>query len=132
MKFAVVGSRTITDYKIVKNILDEHNISTIISGGAKGIDQLAERYANEKNLEKIIYLAKWDEFGRGAGMVRNTEIIKDADEVVAIWDGTSKGTENSINLAKKLNKPLYLYTVKDEQILKPCIKNHNNAIDALF
>lgn len=132
MKFAVVGSRTITDYKIVKNILDEHNISTIVSGGAKGIDQLAERYADEKNLEKIIYLAKWNEFGRGAGMVRNAEIIADADEVIAVWDGTSKGTEHSINLAKKMNKPLYLYTVKDEKILKQCIKNLNNAAEALF
>jgi hypothetical protein len=109
MKFAVVGSRNITDYEYVVNILKQYEISHIVSGGANGIDSMAEQYANEHNIPTTIYKPDWKKYGRGAGFVRNKQIIDDSDCVIAIWDGVSKGTKNSIDHAKKQNKQLFIW-----------------------
>lgn len=105
-KLAVVGSRTITDYNIVKELLDKQkdNISLIVSGGAKGVDILAEQWANENGISVKVFIAEWDKYGKRAGFIRNKEIIEECDVCLAIWDGISKGTEHSINLAKSMNK----------------------------
>ena len=48
----VAGSRTFTDYELMKSKLDKllinHNDVVVVSGGARGADTLAERYAKEK------------------------------------------------------------------------------------
>lgn len=105
---AIIGSRNFNDYDLVKGICDtvrnKYNITHIVSGGAKGADTLGERYADLNNLKKIIYLPDWAKHGKSAGFIRNKEIIRDADFVIAFWDGVSKGTQHSINLAKSTNK----------------------------
>ena len=40
--------------------------STIISGGAKGMDQAAEQYAKENNIPLRVHLPEYQKFGRGA------------------------------------------------------------------
>lgn len=108
MKLAVVGSRDFNDYDLLKTKLDQINervkITLIISGGARGADSLAERWANEHKVETKIFYPDWDKYGKKAGFLRNEQIIKYCDAVVAFWDGKSKGTEHSINLAKVNNK----------------------------
>ena len=111
MKVAVVGSRGFNDYARLCKKLDYvtaefGKIEKIISGGAKGADSLAARYADEKNIDKEIFYPEWDKYGKSAGMIRNELIIKDADIVVAMWDGVSKGTKNSISLAVQQKKRL--------------------------
>ena len=59
-------------------------------------------------MQKKIYLLEWDKYGKKAGPIRNELIIKDADNIIAFWDGESRGTLNSINIAKRLNKKLNL------------------------
>ncbi len=106
---AIVGSRGFKDYALLCASVDEYIKSlepydvnvTIVSGGAAGADTLAERYADENNCKKLIFLAEWKKYGRAAGIVRNKDIINAADTVIAFWDGKSKGTNNSIDLAKK-------------------------------
>jgi hypothetical protein len=103
MKIAVIGSRKFNDYLLLKSELDKiPNIETIISGGAKGADILAEQYAIENNIELIVFKADWARYGRAAGPIRNKEIINASDYVVAFWDGKSKGTLSSINIAKNI------------------------------
>ena len=102
MKLAVVGSRGFSDYDLLKSRLDEEkDITEIISGGAIGADRLAEQYAAEKNIPTTIFKPEWGKHGKAAGMIRNKDIICAADKVIAFWDGKSKGTENSINIAQK-------------------------------
>ena len=50
MKVAVVGSRSINSYEVVKAILSQYKFIQVISGGAKGVDTLAEQYSEESNL----------------------------------------------------------------------------------
>jgi predicted Rossmann fold nucleotide-binding protein DprA/Smf involved in DNA uptake len=116
MKIAVVGSRSLNNYQLVKSILEQYTFTQIISGGAKGIDTLAERYSDELGLMKpLVILPDWKRYNRGAGAVRNREIVDTADFVVAIWDGESKGTKISINYAKKINKPIFVWLINNSQ-----------------
>ena len=110
MKLAVVGSRTFNDYKLLKEKIDEINketpIKKIVSGGAIGADKLGEFYAQENHIKTKIFIPDWKKYGRGAGIIRNEDIVKKSDHVIAFWDGKSKGTLSSINLAKKYDKIL--------------------------
>lgn len=110
-KLAVVGSRSITDYSFIKRLLDRKldSIECIISGGARGVDTLAERWANENRIPIKVFPADWDRWGKRAGYIRNETIIKECDICLAIWDGQSKGTLHSVNLCKKYKKPHLLF-----------------------
>ena len=109
MKLAVVGSRTFSDFKYLKKILEFHTCTQIISGGARGADLLAQQYAAEKGIAYKEFLPDWEHEGKKAGMLRNIQIVDACDEVVAFWDGTSKGTANTIKLAEKAGKSVYKY-----------------------
>ncbi len=109
MKLAVIGSRTFTDFKYLSKILQFHECTQIISGGARGADSLAKQYAAEKGISYIEFLPDWDNQGRKAGIFRNIKIVDAADEIVAFWDGKSKGTAHSLELAEEAGKPVYKY-----------------------
>jgi len=108
MKLAIVGSRTFTDYELLEEIIlanyDIGSIEQIISGGAGGADTLAEKFSDKYKIPKLIFKPDWKLYGKKAGLIRNDLIIGNADEVIAFWDGISKGTQYSINFAKKNNK----------------------------
>ena len=112
MKVAVVGSRGFNDYLKLSGVLDKiHSvkpITLIVSGGAVGADSLAETWAEESGIEKLIFKPDWKKYGKKAGFIRNTQIVENADSVVAFWDGESRGTKNSIDTANKLDKPLFI------------------------
>lgn len=78
----------------------------IMSGTANGADKLGEQYAGLKHLKVRRYPAKWDEYGKRAGMIRNEQMAKYCDAVVVFWDGESRGSQHMINIALKLKKPL--------------------------
>jgi len=105
MKLLVAGSRSITDEYAVIKILAPHreNISLLITGGAKGVDQLAENWADYWHIPtKIIEPAWRDMFGNydpQAGHKRNSEMLKMCDKVIVIWDGESAGTLDTISKA---------------------------------
>ena len=108
MKVAVIGSRGFDNYETVKNILSKFKITLLVSGGAIGADTLGERYAKENNIETKIFLPDWKKHGKIAGFLRNTDIIENADLVIAFWDQKSKGTKDSIDKANKLNKEILI------------------------
>lgn len=105
-RVAVIGSRDFDDYDLLSSTLNELDFDVVVSGGARGADKLGEKYAEEHNKEKLIFLAEWNKYGKVAGYIRNQEIIDNCDEVVAFWDGRSPGTRHSIKLAKKKNIPV--------------------------
>ncbi len=113
MRYAIIGSRTCTSRKFVFPALDKilHLGDIIVSGGAKGADFLAEEYAEQKDFTVVVYKAMWDLYGKSAGFKRNVQIIDDADEVIAFWDGKSKGTKHSLGLAKQARKPIHLFWI---------------------
>ena len=113
MILAVVGSRTFTNYELFKAELDHYrNITRIISGGAKGADVMARRYAKENDITIREYIPNWSQYGKNAGYKRNVFIIDDAEQLLAFWDGSSKGTRHSIDLAYKRGIPVRIIDTK--------------------
>jgi hypothetical protein len=110
MKVAVIGSRDFNDYEEVKQTLSTIKITLLVSGGAKGADSLGERYAKEHNIETKIFLPDWEKYGKKAGFLRNTDIINEAELIIAFWDGQSKGTKDSIDKAFKSEKKILIIT----------------------
>ena len=57
MKIAVIGSRDFNDKERLFSILDKnyYKIEMIISGGAKGADELGRLYAQERGFPCMIY-----------------------------------------------------------------------------
>jgi hypothetical protein len=111
MKVAVIGSRTFDDYELVKETLSTFTISLLVSGGAKGADSLGERYANENNITTLIFKPDWKKHGPAAGPIRNTDIVNNADTIIAFWDCESRGTKDSITKAEKLGKQVIIIKI---------------------
>ena len=120
----VSGSRGISDYQSFADKLD-HLLSEveqwdihIITGDAKGVDEMARRYAEERGYELHTFYAWWNEHGKTAGFNRNLSMFKFLIEnfqhpgCFAMWDGQSHGTKHAINLAKYWKVPLRISTFK--------------------
>lgn len=104
MTAAIVGGRNFFDKQKMIEVLSSYNIEKVVSGGASGADTLAAVYANENNLQLIEYLPEWSKYGKMAAYIRNEKIVQAADMVIAFWDGKSKGTKMTIDLAGKYKK----------------------------
>ena len=83
MKIAVIGSRNLR-VDISKYI--PAGTTEIISGGARGIDTLAEKYADENNIPKLIFKPEYEKYGKSAPLRRNKTIVEKSDIVVAICE----------------------------------------------
>ena len=107
MKIIIAGGRTFNNYDLLTQSCDKAlSLQTeveIVSGTANGADKLGEKYAKEKGYSVKQFPAEWDKHGKSAGYIRNEEMAKYADALIAFWDGKSKGTKHMIDLAKRYN-----------------------------
>ena len=108
MKIGIIGSRGFNNYTLVEEVMSEYldKAQFVVSGGAKGADTLGERWGRENNKETLIFKPEWDKYGKRAGFIRNQDIVKNSDMVIAFWDGSSKGTKSSIDLCTKFGIPV--------------------------
>lgn len=104
MKLMVAGSRSISDFDLAPYIPEE--VTLIISGGARGIDRLAEEYADAHGLSKLILRPQYNRYGKAAPLRRNVQALEAADRVLVIWDGASRGTAYTIKQAEARGKPI--------------------------
>lgn len=113
VRVAIVGSRGFPKLDLVRNYVagyeDWSPQPVIVSGGAPGVDSVAEMVAKRVGLKTRIILPNWNKYGKGAGFRRNAEILANADRVVAFWDGLSKGTLHTIQLAAELGMPIKVF-----------------------
>lgn len=116
-KIGIIGSRrrnSIQDYAEIKN----HFLNTlspkgdtIISGGCpKGGDRFAEILAKTYSIPITIYKANWKKYGKSAGFIRNTDIAKESDILIAcVAPDRTGGTENTIKKFKKFHPDGKIY-----------------------
>ena len=128
----IAGSRSFNDYELLReqclSILQEkmrtHRV-VIVSGHARGADSLGERFANEFRLPFELHPAKWRLLGKAAGMVRNAEMAKCSDALIAFWDGESRGTRHMISFARKRGLEVSVINTT----LKNWIDNNNQTTE---
>lgn len=112
MKVAIVGSRDYPDLDAVRAYVRALPLGTVVvSGGADGVDKEAVSEARSRfGMGWQEFLPNWAKYGARAGAVRNAEIVAFADRVVAFWNGTSKGTKITIDMARRAGKPCEVVT----------------------
>ena len=128
----IAGSRSFNDYVLLReqclSILQEkmrtHRV-IIVSGHARGADSLGERFAKEFRLPFELHPAKWRLLDRAAGMVRNAEMAKCSDALIAFWDGESRGTRHMISFARKRGLEVSVINTT----LKNWIDNNNQTTE---
>lgn len=101
----IAGSREFTNYELLcercDTLLANRPDAVVISGAARGADQLGERYARERGLGLVQLPADWDAHGKRAGYLRNVAMAEKAQALIAFWDGKSRGTEHMIRIARE-------------------------------
>lgn len=125
LRVIIAGSRDFNDFpklmnscidilfKVTKQNKDLDKIR-IVSGTARGADQLGEQYAKIAGYEVSRFPADWEGLGKRAGYVRNAEMAKFAvaDDnygvLIVFWDGKSKGTKHMIDLAEKYGLEVHI------------------------
>jgi len=132
MKLGITGSRSITQFDFMpyfmmkdkdfrafcrKYGLGRRRITKVITGGAKGIDMLAFRTAESIGIRNRQFLPDRKKFpGKmvlKAFQERNRQIVDSCDVLLAVWDGKSHGTKNTLAYAQRVNKPAFLIQVTD-------------------
>jgi len=125
MKILITGSRTATDYPTLKlaietaaafaalnlaNYVETMKPELILHGGAKGADQLAQRYADAHNLPTEVLRPDYKKYyHKVAPLHRNTELVAKADIVIAYYATNRKrkgGTWDTAQKAIIVGKPL--------------------------
>jgi hypothetical protein len=112
MRIIIAGSRNVTDDQVrfaLNNCLWLGFASAIVSGGARGADLFGEEWAKEQSIDIHRYPADWEKHGKRAGPLRNELMSKNAEGLIAIWDGKSRGTNNMIELAKTRGLRIFVY-----------------------
>jgi hypothetical protein len=114
LRIAVVGSRDFADLGRVRRFVQTLPAGIIlVSGGARGVDRCAAAAARVRGLRCVEYFADWDRDGRhDAGRIRNEQVVRHSDRMVAFWDGRSTGTHDAISRARQLRRPLTIYRLR--------------------
>lgn len=121
MRIIVAGSREIPEdmyYNLaIKLMIRLHYLhtdprfgkrpTTIISGRARGADQMGEKVASFMGIPIEEFPADWKRHGKAAGPIRNEEMANEADGLIVVWDGESRGTLNMIGHMEKRKLPIH-------------------------
>lgn len=111
MRVVVCGSRDGISESLVRNRMCELPDGTeVISGGARGADRTAEKYARALGFKVRVFMADWDRHGKVAGFLRNQAMLDEKpDLVIAFWDGESRGTRDTITRARSMGIPVEIW-----------------------
>lgn len=113
MKVIIAGGRTHTQYATVLQAVQESGfkITLIIEGGCSGTDRLARQYADKNSIPYRTLEANWKQYGLNAGPIRNRQMVREADALIALWDGASRGTGNCIKEAQKKGIKVFIFKI---------------------
>ena len=125
LRVIVAGGRDFTNINVMATVLNnlqdvDHVIEieklTLICGMARGADLTAYKLFKEVGLPVEEYPANWDQYGKQAGFIRNTQMAGVADMLIAFWDGESRGTAHMIDTARKHNLNVLVFNYEGNPI----------------
>lgn len=96
----------------------DRDTTTVVSGGARGVDQAGELWARRRGLEPWVVRAEWERYGKRAGMYRN-EVMAEigrltGGRLLALWDGRSRGTRDMVARAKGKGLEVEVVVIREE------------------
>jgi hypothetical protein len=113
----ITGTKSFDDYELFVEKCDYYlNLLTadsdsdidgirILTGDDGKAEKMAQVYADEKEYSVSIFPLNTNKYGKRAGVVRNTTMIKFADGAICFWNGKSTGVKTTISLCKNDNVP---------------------------
>ena len=135
MKVIIAGSRTFCFDKypdaleILQKAIDESGfeVSEVVSGNqytwrhgsvVGGADYVGEQWAQQVDVDLKCFQADWPGFGKAAGPIRNREMANYGEALIALWDGSSRGTASMIKEMQKLNKKVYIFRFNELTLIE--------------
>ena len=123
MRIIIAGSRAIGrisqrrwNYEQLAELVEQAvaqsglSITDVISGSAGGPDRAGEQWAAKHNIPITVFKPNW-KLGRGAGLIRNREMVEHAEALIALFDGQSPGTQDTIDKMLRKGRQVFLLTV---------------------
>lgn len=120
-RIIICGGRHFTNYSCLDTVVDQVLLDLdldfdeieIVSGHCSGADQLGETYAETNGISYSTFPAQWSIYGKAAGPIRNSEMIKYASDseipvVIAFISPNTRGTNDTVSKAKKLGFKVYV------------------------
>lgn len=123
IKLIIAGDRRMTDYNLLASwaeVVDAglaessqgNYVCQVVSGGARGADQLGEMWAEEEGREFIEFPANWSKYGKAAGIMRNIEMANYADMLLAFPAADSVGTVHMVEAMRREGKPALVVPIE--------------------
>lgn len=96
------GSMDVYDYECLSKALQYHDVDLVIHGGASGIDTCADNWAKLNGIKVEVHKADWKNIGRGAGPIRNKEMVDRLgdDDLAIIFPGDT-GTASTVRYLER-------------------------------
>ncbi len=106
MNILVCGDRNWNRIDIIERELKKFPHGTVvIHGAARGADTLGGFVADKLGFKVLAFPAKWNIYGRGAGPIRNQQMIDEGrpELVLAFHENIDKslGTKDMVNRSRK-------------------------------
>lgn len=113
MRVLICGSRTWESEIPIRALLELFDDSTVvIHGAARGADSIAGAIAEQLGLAVEAYPAEWQRYGRGAGPIRNQQMLDEGkpDVVFAFSDDikNSRGTADMVRRSEAAGLPTFI------------------------
>jgi hypothetical protein len=107
----IAGSRTIEQAALVEDAIaaSGFRITEVVSGCAPGADTFGEAWAKKRMIPIRRFPADWRKHGNRAGPIRNEEMARYADQLIAVWDGVSHGTADMIERARSHGLTVFVH-----------------------
>ena len=118
MRVAIVGSRSVQleqEQELLRFL--PRGTHEIVSGGAEGADKIAEHIAERLGLPIKIFRPDYETYYRRAPLERNLDIIRYSDFVLALWDGSSRGTAHVIKSCVAEYTPVRVLICHDGRLM---------------
>lgn len=112
MRVLVTGGRDYTDksriFSVLATVHAKHGVTAVIHGGARGADRLSGEWARLRRIPQVIYEADWDKHKKGAGFIRNAEMLSEGQPDCCVAFPGGKGTAHMLGLMRKSGLPLWV------------------------